>query len=245
MYYFLNFILFILCASVCVCFCVLFFYFFFKNLSKELLVYAENGVYRIYDYLQISRFLNFFSEKKLISLSEEEIQEVIKKGIEISKKREETNKRLYDSIFHFKESDDDSIVYDLIKEAHETIEAKKENIKINKLILALKENNCDLVDEIFKEYQIRKELFEHLKSDELFDTLKIIENPTLTEFILQLESRYNFSNAKDYLSNDFDFLDKLNTDINEYLKDKTEHDVQDFLLTELSEKIELINSKIK
>ena len=217
----------------------------FNKLAEEVVEYSKHGKYGIYDYLQISRFLNFFSKKKLISLSEEEIQEVIKKGIEISKKREETNKRLYDSIFHFKESDDDSIVYDLIKEAHETIEAKKENIKINKLILALKENNCDLVDEIFKEYQIRKELFEHLKSDELFDTLKIIENPTLTEFILQLESRYNFSNAKDYLSNDFDFLDKLNTDINEYLKDKTEHDVQDFLLTELSEKIELINSKIK
>lgn len=88
-------------------------------------------------------------------------------------------------------------------------------------------------------------MFEHLKSDELFDTLKIIENSTFTAFILQLESRYNFSNAKDYLSNDFDFLDKLNTYINEYLKDKTEHNVQDFLLTELSEKITKICEKIK
>lgn len=217
----------------------------FKELCKEVFEYSKSGKFEIYDYLQISRWLNFFSKNKLIDLTIEEIREAIKLGIEISKEREETNKSVYDSIFHFKEKDEDSFVYDLIKEVHETIEAKKENIKVNKLILALKENNINTIDETFKEYQIRKELFEHLKSDELFDTLKIIENTTLTAFILELESRYNFSNAKDYLSNDFDFLDELNTYINEYLKDKTEHNVQDFLLTELSEKITKICEKIK
>lgn len=217
----------------------------FKELCKEVFEYSKNGKFEIYDYLQISRWLNFFSKNKLIDLTIEEIQEAIKLGIEISKEREETNKTVYDSIFHFKEKDEDSFVYDLIKEVHETIEAKKENIKVNKLILALKENNINTIDETFKEYQIRKELFEHLKSDELFDTLKIIENTTLTAFILELESRYNFSSAKDYLSNDFDFLDELNTYINEYLKDKTERNVQDFLLTELSEKITKICEKIK
>lgn len=217
----------------------------FKELCKEVFEYSKSGKFEIYDYLQISRWLNFFSKNKLIDLTIEEIREAIKLGIEVSKEREETNKSVYDSIFHFKEKDEDSFVYDLIKEVHETIEAKKENIKVNKLILALKENNINTIDETFKEYQIRKELFEHLKSDELFDTLKIIENTTLTAFILELESRYNFSNAKDYLSNDFDFLDELNTYINEYLKDKTEHNVQDFLLTELSEKITKICEKIK
>lgn len=217
----------------------------FKELCKEVFEYSKNGKFEIYDYLQISRWLNFFSKNKLIDLTIEEIQEAIKLGIEISKKREETNKSVYDSIFHFKEKDEDTFVYDLIKEVHEEIEAKKETIKVNKLILALKENNIDTVNETFKEYQIRKELFEHLKSDELFDILKIIENTTLTAFILQLESRYSFSNAKDYLSNDFDFLDNLNTYINEYLKNKIEHNVQDFLLIELSEKITKICEKIK
>lgn len=217
----------------------------FKELVKKVFEYSKSGKYGIYDYLQISRWLNFFSKNKLIELTIGEIQKAIKLGIEISKQREETNERVYDSIFRFKEKDDDTFVYDLIKEAHETIESKKENIKVNKLILALKENNIDVIDETFQEYQIRKELFEHLKSDELFDTLKIIENTTLTEFALQLESRYNFSNAKDYLSNDFDFLNNLNNYISQYLKDKTEHNVQDFLLTELSGKITKICEKIK
>ncbi|OOB83768.1 hypothetical protein BZL53_01410 [Flavobacterium columnare] len=217
----------------------------FKELAKHVFEYTKNGKYGIYDYLQISRWLNFFSKNKLIDLTIEEIHESIKLGIEISKQREETNKRVYDSIFHYKEKDDDTFVYDLIKEAHETIEAKKDNVKVNKLILALNDNNNDSINETFKEYQIRKELFEHLKSDVLFDTLKIIENTTLTAFILELESRYNFSDAKDYLSNDFGFLEELKTYINEYLKDKTEHNVQDFLLIELSEKITKICKKIR
>lgn len=216
----------------------------FKRLSGEIFEFAKDGKYGIYDYLQISRFLNYFSENKLIRLSIDEIEEAITKGIEIAKQREETDKRLYDSIFHFKRADDDSVVYDLIKDAHETIESKKEIIKVNKLLLALKENNCDLIGEVYLEYQMRKELFEYLKSEELFDVLIVVENKTLAEFTLQLASRYNSSSSKDYLSSDCDFLEKLNNCIKEYLKGKTENGVQDFLLNELSEKIVEICLKI-
>lgn len=97
----------------------------FKELCKEVFEYSKNGKFGIYDYLQISRWLNFFSKNKLIDLTIEEIQEAIKLGIEISKEREETNESVYDSIFHFKEKNEDTFVYDLIKEVHETIEAKK------------------------------------------------------------------------------------------------------------------------
>ena len=216
----------------------------FKKLCKEVFEYATEGKYGIYDYLQVSRFLNYFSECKLINIVIPEIQEGISKGIEISKQREETNKRLYDSIFHFKNKDDDSKIYDLIKEAHDSIEAKKESEKVNKLILALKENNCDLIDDIFKEYQVRKELFEFLKSNELFDVLLTVDNKTLSEFILQLEGRYSFSNAKDYLSEDYEFLNELCNYINEKLKDNVEYDIQEFLLNELAQKIKKICEKI-
>lgn len=217
----------------------------FNELFDEVLEYSKKGKYVIYDYLQISRFFNFFSKNKLIKLSIEEIEEALKEGFEISRQREENDVVLFESIFHFNNNDDDKVICDLIKEAHNAIELKKENEKVNKLILVLKENDCKSIGKMFDEYKVRKELFEHLRSKELFEVLINIENIALTEFKFQLDNRYTSVNIKDYLSSDYDFLDELNNFVIEYLQEKTEYSIQDFLLKEISDKIGEICKKIK
>jgi hypothetical protein len=217
----------------------------FEKLSKEVFEYANEGKYGIYDYLQLSNFYNYFSENKLINLSLKDIQQSLKKGIEISKKRKDSSKQLFDNIFHFENKEYDPIITKLIKEAHELIEREKESIKINKLIDALKENNIEKIIDIFKEYSVQKELFEQLDANGIFETLLTADNNTISTFILQLEGRYNFGNVKDYLSNDYNLLSDLLSKIDETLKDKTKLNLNEFLLNELSSKIKEICKKLE
>ncbi|SMC68181.1 P-loop NTPase fold protein [Moheibacter sediminis] len=217
----------------------------FTELFSEVLEHSKNGKYSIYDYLQISNFFNYFSNNKLINLSLQEIQEVLSNGINIAKLREESDKRLYDSIFHFGTKDYDQVIVELIKEAHKSIIAKKEKIKVNKLIIALSEDNSELVTDIFSEYQVRKELFELLKPDELFNALQSIKNETLSEFNLLLSDRYKSVNIKDFLSSDLAFLEELNSLIVRKLNNKKSFQVQDLLFKELSHTIDEICKKLR
>ena len=217
----------------------------FSELFEAVFEYAKNGKYSIYNYYQISLFFNFFSDSKLIKITKEKIQKVLLAGISIAKERGEINDRSYYSVFHFrKENEGDIVIVDCIKNAHNLIKAKEEAEKTNKLIIALSENNIDLIEMIFREYQVQKELFQFLDPNHLFNALELIENETLTEFKYQLEMRYSSGNTKDFLSNDFEFLNELNGLIMEKTKDKDNYQVQDFLFKELSIQIDEICRKL-
>lgn len=218
----------------------------FNDLFQTVFEYAKNGKYSIYDYYQISIFFNFFSDCQLIKITKEEIQKVLLVGINIAKGREEINDRLYDSVFHFrKENEGDIVIVDCIKDAHNSIKAKQETEKTNELITALSENNIELIKMIFREYQVQKELFQFIVPNHLFNAIELIENETFTEFKYQLEVRYSSGNIRDFLSNDFEFLNELNGLIMEKIKDKDNYQVQDFLFKELSIQIDEICRKLK
>jgi hypothetical protein len=216
----------------------------FEEATKEVFKYAVEGKYSIYDYSQVARFFNYFSESKLIDLSLTEIQEGLKKGIEISKQRKDSNKKLFDSLFHFKSGEDDEVIRGLIKEAHNTIEKEKELLKTNKLIEAIESNDIEAMELIFKEYSAQKELFEQLEVKDLFEKLLSSENNTINHFNTRIEERYNFGNVKDYLSFDLNLLKGLSDMIEDSLKDKTKYNIKEFLLSELSTKLKEICSKL-
>lgn len=218
----------------------------FNNLFQTVFEYAKNGKYSIYDYYQISIFFNFFSDCQLIKMTKEEIQKVLLVGINIAKEREEINDRSYVSVFHFrKENEGDIVIVDCIKDAHNSIKAKQEAEKTNELLTALSENDIESIKMIFREYQVQKELFQFIAPNHLFNAIELIENETLTEFKYQLEVRYSSGNTRDFLSNDFEFLNKLNGLIMEKIKDKDNYQVQDFLFKELSIQIDEICRKLK
>lgn len=216
----------------------------FKKLFADLYQYAQEGKYSIYDYLQISAFLKYFSENKLITQAGEEIQEAVIKGVEISKQREETNENLYQSIFRFKRKDDDPIIYELIKDAHDEIEAKKIDEKMNSLLLTIKDNNGHELDEIFKGYKLSKDFFQNLLPSELLDALASANNEILNKFTINLEDKYNFTNVKEFLVNDILFLNPFNILLEEKIEDKDEYNINEFLLKELSDKIKEICKKL-
>ncbi|PHN93374.1 hypothetical protein CSC80_10620 [Maribacter sp. 6B07] len=216
----------------------------FKSLFTNVYQYTQEGKYSIYDYLQISAFLKYFSENKLIPQSKEEIQLAVIKGIEISKQRKETNKKLYDSIFRFKKEDDNPVIYNLVKDTHDEIEAEKIHEKVNFLLLALKENNEEEIDEIFKGDKLRKDLFQNLQPSELLKTLTLTTNEVLNKFTINLEDKYNFTNVKEFLSEDALFLIPFNDLLIEKLDDKDEYTINEFLLKELSAKTKEICEKL-
>lgn len=205
----------------------------FLLLFNEVFQYAKEGKYSIYDYLQISDFFNFFSTNKLVDVSITDIQNALSNGINIAKLREEGDERLFYSIFRSRVTEGDNLITDLITNSHNAIIEKKETQKVNKLIQALLENNGEMVIEVFKKYQVQKELFEFLDPTQLFNTLESIKNETFTEFNYEMDRRYQAVNVRDFLNEDFDFLIELNSFITNKLKDKNNFQVQDFLFKEL------------
>ncbi|QOW10605.1 hypothetical protein Q73A0000_09585 [Kaistella flava (ex Peng et al. 2021)] len=206
--------------------------------------FAKQGKYNIYDYLQISRFLKFYSTNNLFYETEDNIQKSLFDGIQISKKREEYNSKLFNSIFHFQNKDDDPYIVDLIKQVHNSFEEKNTKEKTNELIKAINANNDELLEEVFKNFQVRNELFLYTDENDLFEALISCKNTILTLFTLELRERYNFSNVKEYLTKDFDFLNKLNKLFLQYVIDN-EKGLKLFLIKQLSEELAIILEKIK
>lgn len=216
----------------------------FVKLSTAVYGFALEGKYGIYDYLQLSNFYRYFSESNLINYSLDEIQQGLKTGLEISAKRKNTDRRLFESIFHFTNRDDDKLISAMIKEAHDKIEMEKELAKTNHLIVAIENNNSEAMKYIMSEYRIDKKLFEQIDISILCEKLIKSENKILSDFNKEMENRYNFGNVKDYLGSDYQPLKKLYEQIDIFLSDKNNYDLKSFLLKELSIRLKEICSKI-
>lgn len=216
----------------------------FEKVAKDVFEYASEGKYSIYDYIQLSRFFNFFSENKVIEMTLTDIQEGLKKGIEIAKLKKESNKRTFDNTFHFTKGEDDEVIKAMIVEIHEAIEKEKELLKTNKLIETIEKNDIEEMALIFKEYSANKELFEQLDASKLFEKLLSSENNTINNFSLRIDERYNFSNLKDFLSEDYKLLKGVSDKIDDLLKGKTKYNLKEFLLNEVSTKFKEICVKL-
>lgn len=218
----------------------------FQELYGMVLENTKKGKYSIYEYYRISIFFNFFSNQKLVNTTIDENQKLILEGIAIAGKREEINDRLYKSIFHFRnENEGDEKIVQFIKDTHNSIKVKEEAQKSNKFLSALSENNIELIKTIFDEHNFKMELFRFIEAVQLFNILKSIENRTLACFKNKMESRYSSSNINDFLSEDYDFLERLREFIDKRPKENIEFQVNNLLFTEISNDLEEICEKLK
>ncbi|MDB5089283.1 MAG: hypothetical protein JWR09_3277, partial [Mucilaginibacter sp.] len=102
----------------------------FLTLTKDVLTFAEEGKYSIYEYIQIANFFYFFSNNKMIEESIEDVNKIILGGLEISKLRKEINDRILDNLSHFAEANPEvEKIKDIVKNIH--FEIKKEQLSRN------------------------------------------------------------------------------------------------------------------
>lgn len=92
--------------------------------------------------------------------------------------------------------------------------------------------------ELFRKYQVQKELFLYSDHQTLLDALLNISNKKLNYFIKILSNRYKIANIGKYIYEDVYFLAKLAEGISEYLnKNKKIGNPKEFLLRSLVNEI--------
>lgn len=209
----------------------------FSKLSSEVLNYAEEGRYIIYDYVLIAKFFYFFSEKHLIANSNQEITDILQKGIEISKKRKEINDYTFDNLRHYPDSHPDVIkIYDLVEAAHFEIKNELNYKESNQIINFINQNETDNLSKIFDDNKIIKTVFEYIDGNLLFDSISTTSNDTLTTFTRLLTKRYEISNIGQFLNKDRVCLQTIMYRTRLYLDENNDiKPLQRFLLESLFE----------
>jgi len=190
----------------------------FKTLTKNVLQYAEQGKYFIYDYVQIANFFYYFINNKLISETKEEIDDVIKKGLEIAKKQKAINGKILDNLLHFADENPDvTEIKKLVKDIHYEIKKEEYVANGNEMIDCLENKDEFELSNIFKKHELSKEFFQYADDKLLFEALLKIPNKQLFNFTELLQSRYTSSNIGEFIFEDAEFLSKLNASLSTYL----------------------------
>lgn len=207
----------------------------FTRLTKDVLQYAKEGKYSIYDYSQIANFFYFFCKNNLITESKEDIDKILNDGLDIAKSRKQINDRVLENLLHFgDENPDVTVIKNLIKEIHNEIKKEEYVANSNELIDCLTNKDEFAIAEIFEKQKLSKELFQYTDDKLLLDAILKISNKQLFNFTELLRYRYEISNIGEFLFEDTGCLNKLKTSLSDYL-DKNENIEQPrkFLLTTL------------
>ena len=190
----------------------------FKLLNQNVLHYAKEGKYHIYDYVQIANFFYFFSNNNLITESKADIDEVIKTGLEIVKGKKEINDRVLENLLHFgDENPDVTDIKKLVKEIHYEIKKDEYVTNSNELIDCLINKDELVLADVFRKHEVAKEIFQYTNGKTLLETLLVISNKQLFNFTELLNHRYRSVNIGEFLFEDSEFLSILNTGLSKHL----------------------------
>ena len=215
----------------------------FKENVKRLLLFAKQGKYDPVDYFQISKFLNFYSENSIIDETKDKIRELLLEGLDIAKENIVVDRRLENLMFGINQdsSDDESIkakIIEYITQAKKKLETKN----TNSLLVSISENNLEKMNDIFEEYNIKKELFQNFSAQNLWAHLQMAENKTFFYFIKLLEKRHGFSNIKDYYFENITFFKEI---ISLTINSANSSNLQDIIKKELIVALEKICEKME
>jgi len=190
----------------------------FRNLTVNVLKYAYEGFYSIYDYIQIAKFYYYFSTNKIIPETSEEIKKIIYHGLEIAKAKKQINNSVFDNIFHFQEDNPEVIIIrDVVREIHHDIKKEHSIKESNKLLDCIVSDDESALREIFREHMVIKPLFEFIDNKRLFNTLIKSTNKQIFNFTNLLLERYESSNIGEFLYGDIECLRMLHNELEAYV----------------------------
>lgn len=217
----------------------------FENNFQKAIQHVRAGVYSIYDYVQIADFLYFFSENGITKLNEQEIDTLIKHGLDIAARRKELNERTIENILHFpKNNPKVAELVQLVNHYHMKIKKEQFIAQTQEFVNAVKSNNDTLLNSKFDEYYMSKDLFQYLDADSLFESILQSTNGQIDNFTRAMKRRYSSINIGEFLSEDYECLCKLNDMIKSNLVEQEVKQPRKFLLYELSKELEQILHKL-
>lgn len=207
----------------------------FKKLTRDVLQYAKEGKYWIYDYVQIANFFYFFSSNKLVNESKEDIDIILMEGLEIAKAKKQINDRIIENLLHFGDDNPDvTKMKKTVKAIHDDIKKEEYVADSNELIDCLANKDEIALTLIFEKHKFSKELFQYTNEKLLLDTIFKISNRQLFNFTELLRQRYDIGNIGEFLFGDSDCLGKIKNGITEYLNENEKiEQPRKFLFTSL------------
>lgn len=211
----------------------------FESLTKSVLQYAKEGKYSIYDYVQIAILFYFFSEKNLITESKNDIDEIIKNGLDNAKLRKQINDSTLESILYFKDKNPDiTEIKSLVKEIHDEIKKEEHIANSKEFIECLKNESEVALADFFEKHSLSKEIFQYMEEKRLFNAILDISNKQLVNFTKLLQRGYEDRGILEFLSEDIVCLDNLKTDLSDHLnKNNNTKPLRRYLLSTLEEKL--------
>lgn len=210
----------------------------FESLTKSVLKYAKEGKYSIYDYVQIAILFYFFSEKNLITESKNDIDEIIKNGLDNAKLRKQINDITLENILNFNNDENPDIteIKSLVKEIHDEIKKEGHIANSKEFIECLKNQDEVALADFFEKHILSKELFQYMEEKLLFNAILDISNKQLFNFTKLLQRRYENRGILEFLSEDIVCLDNLKTDLSDHLnKNNNTKSLRRYLLSTLEE----------
>lgn len=227
----------------------------YRNLSDEefteqvtiLLDSTKKGIYSIYDYVTLSNWLYFFSEKELIEQSASEVETILNTGLIIAKNKNQIDQERISNLRHFTQERPESVlIMEKVNEIHLEFE-KNKNLDIGKKILnTFKEDSTKEIKTIFNVYDgIERKFFEYVDVVEFSKVLLSLSNNSVDTFIDALDVRYKAINIGNILYGDKQALSQLAFLTNAFLENNELPKLRKFILKELSAKLSEYSDKLE
>jgi hypothetical protein len=214
----------------------------FEKLYIEVKDFAEKGSYSLYEYSHIANIYYYFEKNKLVNLTTQEITDFILTGLLESAKQKQIDQNEFDNLFHFKE--ENTLVEDIketIRKLHNDIKKEQDIEKSNILIECIKNNNLNLIRELFDKFNYSSELFLYINSQLLFQEIIKTENLMIESFIRLIHTRYKSTNIGEYLYDDINVLNDLKERLESYLvENKITKPLRRFIVNNLIEELNIV-----
>lgn len=193
----------------------------FGELVNEVLKFAENGNYEIYNYVHISRFFTFFIDNGLVNIPKNEFNKIIENGLKKSKEKNRIDEWTMENIMHFEgENIEEKKIMAEVKKIHNELKENSLKKKAVAFIDAL-DSSPDILVKHFKEHEVSSSIFFHMDVELLFNKIISSKNKNLLDFNELLKHRYKAVNIGEFLFQDYNNLLDLQNKIDTYLETQT------------------------
>jgi hypothetical protein len=218
----------------------------FRSLTINVLQFAREGRYNIYDYAKIASFFYYFADHYLINESKDEVTKAVLEGLKKAENRKEINDNILEGLLHFhEESSDVAEIKGIIKGIHQSIKKEQYVAESNKFIDCLC-NSEDELKEMFKKNLFSKELFQFMDIKRLSEAILNISNKQLSNFSQLMCERYKIANVEEFFVSDYECLKALNYNLRDFLENNSDlPPLKKYLLISLCETLGAVCSRLK
>lgn len=164
----------------------------FLPLVNKVAHYAEEGLYTIYDYLQIADFYFYFVDQQLVNFTYEQVLGSVRAGLAKAAKRGETNDEVYGNMMHFqKENEETEKFKEEVATVHLTITRQRRESVMQRIGRHIREGNIERLTQLFHEHRTDHDLFPAAHMYDFCQMIRDAPNSSLSELASIFRERYN------------------------------------------------------